>query len=188
MDPWASFAAAAMDRTQCSHSNVRFSMRRALARFATVPQNAHHASDGGHAGRAAVPASVPCALASLARRSSASISTHTSTHSSQMYTWGPAMSFRTSASPFLQNEHRCSGARSAAFFRPSNMGLMSAPHRVQRRGSMCSSSASSGCSAALQWTWSSKPGILYAADERRKEACHAITRRRVRQPALLRAE
>src|SRR5713226_408561 len=40
------------------------------------------------------------------RLSSAMMSLHTSTHSSQMKTVGPAMSFRTSFWSLLQNEHR----------------------------------------------------------------------------------
>src|SRR5262249_4448950 len=59
------------------------------------------------------------------RLSSAMMSLQTSTHSSQMKTVGPALSFRTSFWSLLQNEHRRPSV-SPAFFT-----MLTEPYRVQ---------------------------------------------------------
>jgi hypothetical protein len=66
---------------------------------------------GRPAGRAsAVAAALLDSFAVSNRLSSEMISTHTLTHSSQMNTVGPAISFRTSSLYLLQNEQRRSAS------------------------------------------------------------------------------
>src|SRR5437763_16198004 len=65
------------------------------------------------------------------RLSSAMISLQTSTHSSQMNTVGPAISFRTSFWSLLQNEHRRTSVSPAFFTMPRLLlGLLLVALRV----------------------------------------------------------
>jgi hypothetical protein len=80
----------------------------ASSKASGIRQSAHHIL-AGHGGFAGTGASAPVTPGPTRRALSAMMSTHTCTHSSQIKTVGPAMSFLTSRSLLLQKEQRRAG-------------------------------------------------------------------------------